>query len=238
LDAYDSDSRSHGVENHGISEFLRTLMRQGYLPLLAPDLAPDRLEGCGLLVSIAPAQPFSLVERGAIHKLVDRGGIFLCMVGAEESRASAPLLAEFGFKVPRSPVPPGEEGTEPEPSKVENIRLGKSKTRQFAFYAGWPVYSTESGEDRIVATDGKDWAYIQRRGVGAGSVVVVGDTYFATNENLQWRGRNILDRIYFWRWLFNRIVPGRPEWVPPEATPAEMSANAVEEDEGDEEGME
>jgi hypothetical protein len=232
LEVYDSDSGNHGVENHSISEFLRILMRQGYLPLLASDLAPERLQRCGLLVSIAPLRPFSPLECESVKEFVNAGGTFICTVGAEESRASAPLLAEFGFRVPKTPVLPGENAREPEPFGAKAVRLGKSKTRQFQFYAGWLVMSTEPGEDPIVATEGVEGAYIQRRGVGSGSVVIIGDTYFATNENIQPRGRMILDRIYFWRWLFNRI--NQKDWIPPEATKAELQDRMSDEDDDSE----
>ncbi len=106
---------------------MRTLMRQGYLPLLAPELTAERLERAGLLISIAPAREFSDRERSIVHQFVTGGGTFICMVGAEEARASAPLLAEFNFTVPRSPVPPGNEAREPEPLGFVEQVFGKTK---------------------------------------------------------------------------------------------------------------
>jgi hypothetical protein len=243
LEAYDSDSRSHGVENHGISEFLRTLMRQGYLPLLTPDLAPDRLEGCGLLVLIAPSQQFTPEERASVKKLVDDGGLLLCIVGAEEARPSARLLEEFNFRVPPSPVKPDESTREPEPFGCKPALMHKDCNRQYMYYAAWPVECTATDDVTLLKIWPKDEAerptIICRMGP-RGRVVVIGDTYFATNENLYryHRGDVVFDRSCVWRWLFSQVIPGEKEWIPPNVTPAEMSANAVEEDEGDEEGME
>jgi hypothetical protein len=231
IEAYATDSQGHGTENQGISEFLRTLMRQGYLPLLAPDLGRDRLERCRLLVSIAPAREFAPVEQEAVEQFVNAGGVFLCIVGAEESRASADLLADFGFKVPHTPVLPGEEVKEPEPLKLRDVALGKSGTRQFQFYAPWPVMATQEGNAPLAKIEGADWAYIQKRTLGSGAVVVIGDTYFATNENLQPRGRAATNQILFWRWMFSNVVPGQEAWEPPVATTPEPPSTPDEEEE-------
>ena len=88
----------------------------GYLPLLAPELTAERLERAGLLISIAPAREFSDRERGTRSiSSSPAAGRSSAWSGAEDARASAPLLAEFNFTVPASPVPPGKEAREPEP---------------------------------------------------------------------------------------------------------------------------
>ena len=43
LEAYSSDPSA----NHGMAGLMRALMRHGYLPLMAPDLTPERLERSG-----------------------------------------------------------------------------------------------------------------------------------------------------------------------------------------------
>ena len=91
LEAYSSDSWAP----LGIAGLMRTLMRQGYLPLLLPEVTPERLERAGLLISIAPARAFSGPESLAVQEFVANGGTFLCMVGAEEAAAVAPLLADL-----------------------------------------------------------------------------------------------------------------------------------------------
>lgn len=228
LEACDSESRMNRKESHGISELMRTLMRHEYLPLLAPDMTPERLEGCGLVVSIAPAREFAPWECENVKQFVGAGGAFVCMVGAEESRAGAPLLAEFNFKVPHTPVLPGENAVEPEPLGAKEATLGDGETRQFRFYAAWPVKSTDIGEKRLVASEGKDWAFIYSRPVGSGTFTVIGDTHFASNENFQQDGRILPDRILFWRWLLTRVVPGQKEWNPPTGAKADSSPGTAE----------
>jgi hypothetical protein len=229
LEACQSDSQTERGVNRGIAEFMRTLMRQGYLPLLAPDLTRERLERCKLLISIGPALEFTPAECEAVKQFVSAGGTFVCMVGAEQSRPSASLLAEFGFEVPHSPVLPGEKAEEPEPMGAEAASIDQAGTRQFRFHAAWPVKSTETGEKRLVGVEGNDgWAFVYSRSVGSGSVVVIGDTHFAGNENFQPEGRLEPDRVLFWRWLLSRVVPGQTEWNPPEAANADSAGDAEE----------
>jgi hypothetical protein len=72
-------------DNYGLGNFARTLMRNGYLPLMLPKVSEERLRDAGLLVSIAPARPFSSGERDVVRKFVKDGGRLICMVGAEQA---------------------------------------------------------------------------------------------------------------------------------------------------------
>jgi len=235
LEAYQSDSQINRGVNRGIAEFMRTLMRQGYLPLLAPDVTSERLERCGLLISIGPAREFSPVECEAVKQFVSAGGTFLCMVGAEQSRASAPMLAEFGFIVPHSPVPPSEDAHEPAPlSAFRQVFAKNGGNRYVQPYAGWPVECAASGIDKWVvwSDDKNDLPIVVGCSEGAGSCVVIGDTHFAANENLQTLEGTVADNILFWRWLLTRAVPRQKPWNPPAGANAESSDTSEEDSEG------
>jgi hypothetical protein len=219
LEAYQSESQTErgASRGRGIAEFMRTLMRQGYLPLLAPDVTPERIKRCGLFISIGPASEFTAAECDAVKQFVNAGGTFVCMVGGEESRPIAPLLAEFGFKVPHSPAPPGEDAREVAPlSGFQQVFGERSANRHVQFYAGWPIECDASGaEPWVLWSDGKnDLPIVVRRSVGAGAVVVICDTHFAANENYQSLEGTPADNISFWRWLLTRM-PGQKPWNPP-----------------------
>ncbi len=49
-------------------------------------------------------------------------------------------------------------------------------------------------------------------------MVVIADTYFASNENLETAENSVPDNIYFWRWLLSRVVTGQKPWNPPPNT--------------------
>lgn len=190
------------------------------------------VDRCGLFVSIGPAREFSSAECDAVKQFVHAGGTFLCMAGAQESRPIAPLLAEFGFTVPHSPVPPGDDAREPAPLGCKTTRAGQSD-RQYPFHAAWPIECGQDGADKLSTwTNGKDeQSLIVSRKDGGGSVVVIGDTHFAGNENFQAKGRTSPDRVLFWRWLLSHVIPGQKPWNPPAGANAESSNTS--EDDGD-----
>jgi hypothetical protein len=129
----------------GIGSFSLNLMRNGYLPLMAPDLKEDRLERAGLLVSIGPARAYSTAERRAVAAFVDAGGTFICMAGGDRAEAARSLLADFGLIVPRTPGQPGN--VEPKPMgpfpPVDHPVPGEGPL-QVSFFAAWPVQGPPS----------------------------------------------------------------------------------------------
>jgi hypothetical protein len=241
LEAYQSSSRikrgptdaqgdQERENDHGIAEFERTLMRSGYLPLLAPDVTPERLDRCGLFVSIGPARDFSAAEREAMKRFVHGGGTFLCMAGAEESRPIAPLLTDFGFTISHSPVPPGDEAREVAPLGSFRQVFGKNGGNRFVqFYAGWPIESEGStAVPWVVWSDRKDdLPVVVQRSEGAGAVIVIGDTHCAANGNFQTSEGAAADNACFWRWLLSRL-PGQKPWDPPAAASSETSGGLKE----------
>ena len=216
MEAYSSDT--WGEE--GIGGLTRVLIRNGYLPLLLPELTRERLERAGLLISIAPARPFSAGERQAVRDFVHGGGSFICMVGAEEVAPCEQLLDQFDFYVLSSPAPPSEKVLEPQP-------MGFFRTSYFdaddyrayvQIYAGWEVKYTGPGDQEMFTTL---WAggkaqrpVIICRQFGEGNVTLIGDTYFATNKNLESVDNVLTENVHFWRWLLTRLT-GAPEWIPP-----------------------
>jgi hypothetical protein len=182
------------------------------------------------LIVIGPARPFSAVEREAVKQFVQGGGTLLCLVGALEARGSESLLTDFGFRVPHSPVPPGDNAVEPWP--LGNCTgMFNGGTWQAPFYAAWPVECRGDAEQLVFEKKSKA-AIVVARVEGQGKVVVVGDTQFAANANHLKTGQ---DMAPFWRWLLSRIMAGQQPWEPSAATPA-GNAKAQAGDEGDDNG--
>jgi hypothetical protein len=212
---------------NGLSIFLQTLMRQGYLPLFADDLTDDRLAQAGLLVTIGPMREYSDSERTAIKKFVAGGGCLIGMIGAQEARPSERWLADYDFAVPPSPVAPAENRREPEPLGAKLGRFGDDHL--FRFYTAWPVECAAAKATKWIAWSDEhgEKPVIVSRPVDGGTVVVIGDTKFAINDNFQSEDDTAPDRILFWRWLLTRVVPGQEPWNPPST-----SNNAKEGSEG------
>jgi hypothetical protein len=218
---------------HGLGALALTLMRNGFLTLNLPEISAARLERARLLISVAPAKPFSPEERRTIEEFVRNGGVFVCTVGYEERHASRKLLADLGFAVGVT--------AEDDAAGVEPVPLGHFKSPFFSadsymayvrFHAAWPVYCSDP--NRLVISrypDGKELIVMRR--VGKGLVVVLGDTFFAANRNLENEGgqpfEGLRENAVFWRWLVAMVRDGMGEgsrWFPeakdctPPAAPA------------------
>jgi hypothetical protein len=199
----------------GIGGLVLTLMRNGYLTLSLPQIRAESLQRAGLFISIAPHRGFSPSERAAIRDYVNRGGIFITTVGCDEAGPSRPLLSDFGFDV----------GTERLDSR-ETVPMGHFKSpylrsedqRVFVrFHAAWPVICN-AADAQVIAYGRDNVPVMVMRRVGAGKVVVIGDTQFATNDNLEREDgepfEGLRENADFWRWFLTQLRE-EPAWVPP-----------------------
>jgi len=214
LEAFSSDLWN----DYGIAGFTRVLMRNGFLPLRLPELTADRLDRAGLLVSMAPARRFTAEELATVHRFVEQGGVFLCLVGAEESRPIAALLDEYQLKVTPSPVQPGEEIRESEPLGAFRQLYGESggSKHYVNIYAGWPL-KIEKGNATVFlywADQNNEAPVMAGVQIGSGMAAVIADTNFAINQNLESSVNEFPDNIKFWRWFLSRIT-GSEAWNPP-----------------------
>ena len=209
----------------GLMGLKMTLMRSGYLTLSLRELTPERLGRAGLLVSVAPSRAFSPAECAAVRKFVEGGGVFVLTVGYDRRGGSREILDEFGFtvgvSVPGGVDPPGE----PQPRghfKSPYLDTGTYRT-YVRYHAAWPVTcDADENELRVIAYCPGDVPAILMRKVGRGKVVVVGDTGFAMNKNLEHEGgqpfEGMRENADFWRW-FLTVLRDQPSWIPPPQAP-------------------
>jgi len=224
------DSSHNGIysgeswRDNGLMGLSLNLMRNGYLTLTMPEFSADRLELADLFVSVAPARKYSRSERSAILDFVERGGIFILTVGFDERLSSLPLLEEFGFGFAS---PPGKND-----SSVGPLPMGFFKAPFFnpggyvnyvRFHAAWP-FDVWYHDTQAMAYGSGDLPVMATRRFGMGQVVVVGDTCFAMNKNLERESgqpfEGMRENPHFWRWLVT-YLRDEPLWAPPNplATP-------------------
>jgi len=177
---------------NGIGRFMRILTDNGYLPLVAPDLAAERLNRAAMLISIAPARAFSSGEIVAVKRFVEQGGCFLSMVGAPDAEPSKTLLEEFQLHVDSAPLPPSVSRPETEP--LGRYYYPNKDKPSLQFYAAWPVSSDPS--EVTWPPDGPDGkAVIAGHRIGQGQAFILGDSAFALKKNLDSFPQN----ASFWR---------------------------------------
>jgi len=232
LEAYSPES----LRDDGIMGIEYTLMRSGFLTLALGDFQAAALDRAAVLVSIAPSRPFSAGEREAVKRFVEGGGVFIVTAGYDQSAAAAPLLADFGLRV----GDPAGPNVEPRPlghfkSPYVNI---EGRMHYVRYHAAWSVAEDNSVPGprgglllpaQVIAYGPKDVKVILLRPWGKGKVILVGDTGFAMNKNLEHVDgspfEGMRENADFWRWFLGQYA-GRPPWMPPgpEATPAQPGA--------------
>jgi hypothetical protein len=222
VEAYSSES----WRPEGVGGLALTLMRNGYLTLSLPKLTPQRLERAGLLLAIAPARSFSPAEVETVKAFVNDGGILIMTVGCDEAGPSKPLLDAFGLQV----GPVGSESLEPQAlGHFKSPYLESGGKRVYVrFHAGWPVACTDASA-HVMAYGRDNRPMIIMRRIGKGTVLLIGDTCFAMNKNLEYENgapfEGLRENADFWRWLLT-VLRNEPMWIPPalRSGPAEAPA--------------
>lgn len=203
----------------GLGAFNLALLRCGFLPIGVERLTRGVLERCGILVSVAPQQPYRMGEEAAIEEFLKGGGIFVACVGADRSAASRSFLKRLGLDPGRYPVPAHVNEPEPEPMGCIHTFYRPGNVEYDAavlFYAAWPVGCLP--QEHLVR--GKDnLPVVAFRPVGRGTFVLIGDSDFPLNTNLEFTREPVDGRTLnqaFWRWLLSWLTP-QPDWLPPPA---------------------
>jgi hypothetical protein len=129
-------------------------------------------------------------------------------------------------------VPSVGDWREPEPIgrirslflNAEDYGLGDYRVG-VSFHAAWPVEVRGGNADILVRAADNRPIVVSKR-FGEGHVVLIGDTGFAMNKNLEYIGGEPFESGYenahWWRWLISRVTK-RAEWVPP---PLQTTAGA------------
>ncbi len=211
IDASHSEAYSRDLwSEDGLGELLRTLRREGWLPLLLDAVNAERLDRAGLLISIAPGRAFSSSECETVASFVRGGGTLISTVGAESIEASRDLLDEFDLTVTPAPTPPSDKSRETEPlGCFSQTYLNQGDRKAYVqFYAGWPVGG--AGVEPLVKWSGGKFSdsdqshecpIIVDKREGGGLVVLVGDSGFAMNKNMGFELGSVPENLAFWQWL-------------------------------------
>jgi hypothetical protein len=199
-----------------------------------------------LLVSIAPGRSYTASEQASIDAYVAAGGVFICTVGYDRSGPVRDFLAERGFFVGgrkwaycEGPLienyVAGTAGrqwrdTIGEPRPLGHFKSPFLRTKNFMssvrFHAGWPVEFVPSSSTMVLCSYPPDAPLIILSRHKQGMFVVIGDSKFALNMNLETRDgspfEKMRENIVFWRWFLSLIregtgeITGKEMWFPEE----------------------
>jgi hypothetical protein len=169
------------------------LARNGYAPLLMRTFDESLVGDSELLVIIAPSKPFSRLEEKVIDDFMRDGGTLILSTGYEERDHSEPILDSLGVALKNIPLAHFETA-----AMGDTIRLAEA----------WPLNVSAPGAIEICYYPGVTdpvMVFIPR---GRGGALVIGDSQFLLNENLEglhdWHPGNIM----FLRKFFERLKSG------------------------------
>jgi hypothetical protein len=167
------------------------LMRNGYLSFQLGDFSPEKIANSDLLVLIAPTKPFSNGEIKILKRYVENGGRLLLTVGWEERSASIPVLKAFNFRVGDTPL--------------GYFKVPVPNTSETAmFWKAWPVYSDDSAAKIVCSYN--EYPLIAIKDYGKGKFVLIGDSQFFLNKNLEMEKVPYMDNINFLKWLLKDLA--------------------------------
>ena len=170
----------------GLGGLVQNLMRKNYLPVVASQFSPELLRQSRLSFLVAPAKAFSAAEVKAYDDFVRGGGeLFIC-VGYEDSAACRELLRRFGFRLRNLPL---------------GLLKPDSNDAKIYFLNAWPVIA-EPGDNTVLCKQA-DYPLIVSRRYGSGRVVLIGDSAFFLNRNLEMAESFNPENIQF----FKKVVP-------------------------------
>jgi len=176
-----------------IGGFEFNLMRNGYSAHLMREFSAQLVLDSQVLAVIAPSAPFSRREIETIDEFMEAGGLFILSTGYEEKDRSEGLLAHFGLEIENVPLAHFEVEIFGQPVRFAEawpLEISDPEAAAFAFHPDYPK---------------PVMVFIPR---GRGGALVIGDSQFLLNSNLesleQWYEGNIL----FLKQLFTRHRAG------------------------------
>jgi hypothetical protein len=206
---------SESWRDNGVGGLSLTLMRNDYVTLNLREFTKERLSRAGLLICAAPGRVYSRQELAMAKDYVTEGGLLIITSGYEYHRGARALLDTFGFDVGS----PFQSALEPRAlGHFKSPYLQENNKRVFVrFFAAWPVFG-RSPDTQILAYGVDDLPVAAWRPFGQGKVVVIGDSEFITNKNLEYENgqpfEGLRENADFWRWLLSWLR-GQDMWVPP-----------------------
>ncbi len=206
--------------NEGTMGLSLNLMRNGFLTLQLPENHFEALREADVFVSIAPMRAYTAAERAVLRQFVNGGGVFILTVGYGDHAPVRDILAEYGFDLDALPENGPRTLREPQPLGFFKAPYynGGSYMAHVRFHAAWPIQARAEPNQPIAFGAGNTTVALMRK-IGDGKVLVVADSCFAMNKNLEVESGQAFEGMrenpYFWRWLLAYLCD-RPAWTPPD----------------------
>jgi len=178
-------------KDDGIAGLTTNLFRNGYLPqvLEKKNSFPDVSKGSGLII-IAPNERYTQEEASQLNDFVEGGGLLIISAGHKSAGPLDSVLRSFDLQVEDLPLgsPPWIEETH---GTMGSATVSPENLKRYwhepKFMEAYPV--SAHGEFRPITwmRYGNDtYNLILQKKAGLGEVVLIGDSRFLLNENLEY----------------------------------------------------
>jgi hypothetical protein len=202
---------SENYRDDGVAGLTENLFRNGYLPqVLQKDQDISEILKGSAAIIIAPNEDYTAKEAQEIQQFVNSGGLLILCAGYKSAVPLSTILKSFGLAIADTPLGsfPWIEETHATGGQAivspENLRLYWHKPK---FMEAYPVRA--DGDYTPIAWmryNGVLYNLIIQKKAGLGNVVLIGDSRFLLNENLEHlsQGAGKEDREqYQLQWLGN-----------------------------------
>ena len=159
----------HGSMADGLYGVSINLLRHGMLPVTQNRWDRELRDSASLLFLNAPRRTFSAARRQELMQFMERGGTVIMACGFYHYANARALLEPLGLR-------------------VRNLPLGRffdrtAFNKQVLYFSAWPVEVTNPNASVISFYD--EWPLIVHVPVSSGHLVLVGDSEFFHNRNLE-----------------------------------------------------
>lgn len=168
--SHQPNASKHSSMDNGLHGVSINLLRHGLLPVAANGWDRRVLKVARQVVLVAPREPLAAGECADLTAMMERGGTVILACGHMDAAACRKLLEPLGVRIGGSP-------------------LGRFFDRQafgkpVSFMSAWPL-EVKNAKANILCSYNEQWPLIVSLPVGEGELVVIGDSEFLHNRNLE-----------------------------------------------------
>ena len=177
-----------GYKPGSIDGLTTNLIRNGYVPLIIEEDFSKALEG-DIFIIIAPTKRYTSSEVSLLDEFVKRGGMLFISAGRESREPLEKILKNFDISIGDLPLgsPPWIVETHGQTTGVVTPENLKKYWHKPKFMDAYPVYAG-GAHDPVTWLEYENQTYnlILARTYPEGVVILIGDSHFLLNENLEY----------------------------------------------------
>ena len=172
----------HDAHINSVGPLYSNLLRAGFRVVDRDSWDAEEVARARGIALIAPQRSFSSGEVDDLFRAEEAGATVLLAVGQPDSAASRRLLEAHGLALAPRPL-----GTVTASSPLASLREREKEPR---FLDAWPITTVDGGEPgtlpgvEVIYRQGDDAVALFRR-VGRGGLLVIGDTRFFSDTNVE-----------------------------------------------------